>query len=85
MHKVPDLPAGISDSAHFFSLAGEGWLFRSDSFNRKASITSADELIQALTDAGLPTGNVLVQEEGKYKARMIALLGTEPDSLRPLC
>ncbi|MBI4990286.1 MAG: ThiF family adenylyltransferase [Rhodocyclales bacterium] len=82
MHKVPDLPAGISDSAHFFSLAGEGWLFRSDSFNRKASITSADELIQALTDAGLPTGNVLVQEEGKYKARMIALLGTEPDSLR---
>lgn len=84
MRKVPDLPTGISDSAHLFSLAGEGWLFRSDSFSRKVFITSVDELIHVLTDAGLPTGNVLVQEEGKYKARMIALLGAEPDSLHIL-
>lgn len=84
MHKVPDLPAGISDSMNLFSVAGDGWLFRSDSFNRKVSISSVDELIRVLINADLPTGNVLVQEEGKYKARMIALLGEEPDSLRIL-
>lgn len=82
MHKVPDLPAGISDSMNLFSVALEGWLFKSDSFNEKVSITSVNELISVLADAGLPTGDVLVQENGKYKARTIALLGAETESLR---
>lgn len=80
--KVPDLPTGISDSLHLFSSAGEGWLFRSHSLSEKVSVASVDELIGVLSAAGLQTGDAFVQEEGKYKARTIALMGTEPESLQ---
>ncbi len=80
--KVADLPAGITSSLNLFSIRGDGCLFRSDHFKQNVSITSVDELQRALTDAGLPSDEVLVQKEGKYLAGTIALLGTKPESLR---
>ncbi len=82
VHKVSDLPSGISSSIHLFNPVGDGYFYRSDFFDRNITVASVDELIHVLADAGLSSDGVFAQEEGKYKARTIALLGTEPDSLR---
>ncbi|HBQ8528295.1 TPA: ThiF family adenylyltransferase, partial [Klebsiella pneumoniae] len=48
----------------------------------KLKIKSAEDLIQAITNEGFDTVDILVQEDNKYKARTIVLLGRDGLSLR---
>jgi molybdopterin/thiamine biosynthesis adenylyltransferase/ubiquitin-protein ligase len=82
LQKVADLPEGIATSLPLFSLSGVGWIFRSDAFDQRQSVESAEKLVQLLKEAGFAADDVLVQEAGKYKARTIVLLGTALPSLR---
>lgn len=82
LQDVADLPGGIATSFPLFSLPGDGWIFRSDAFDKRHSIESIETLVQVLGEAGFATDDVLVQEVGKYKARTIVLLGTALPSLR---
>lgn len=82
LQDVADLPEGITTSLPLFSLSGDGWIFRSDAFDQRQSIESAETLVRVLAEAGFATDSVLVQEAGKYKARTIVLLGTALPSLR---
>ncbi len=78
---VSDLPTGITTSFPLFSLASDGWLFKSDSFNDSPSISTSDELLKVLIAAGFSTDDIFVRDEDNYKARLIALLGTESEAL----
>lgn len=82
LQEVADLPEGFATSLPLFSLPGAGWIFRSDAFDQRQSVDSADALVRMLEEAGFATDDVLVQEAGKYKARTIVLLGTALTSLR---
>ena len=82
LQDVTDLPGGITLSRPLFSLPGDGWIFRSDTFDQWQSVESAETLVRVLAEAGFATDDVLVQEAGKYKARTIVLLGTALSSLR---
>lgn len=82
LREVADLPEGITASLSLLSLPGEGWIFRSDTFNQQQPIESAEALIQVLASAGFATDDILVQEAGGYKAKTIVILGTELLSLR---
>jgi len=82
LQDVADLPGGITTSLPLFSLPGDGWIFRSDAFDQRQSIESAEALVRVLIEAGFATDDALVQEAGKYKARIIVLLGTALPSLR---
>lgn len=80
--QVVGLPKGITTSLPLFSLAGEGWIFRSSVFDQRQSFESTEALVRLLADAGFATDDVLVQEAGKYKSKSIVLLGTALQSLR---
>lgn len=82
LQNVADLPEGITTSFPLFSLSGDGWIFRSEVFDQRQSVESAEALVRVLAEAGFATDDVLVQEAGKYKARTIVLLGTALPSLR---
>lgn len=82
LQDVADLPDGITTSLPLFSLSGDGWIFRSDVFDQRQAIESAEALVRVLDGAGFATDDVLVEEAGKYKARTIVLLGTALSSLR---
>ncbi|GAB3507306.1 ThiF family adenylyltransferase [Pseudoxanthomonas daejeonensis] len=82
MRDVADVPEGIATSLPLFSLSGDGLMFRSDAFDQRQTIESAETLVRVLTEAGFATDGVLVQEAGKYRARTIVLLGTALPSLR---
>lgn len=84
LQEVTDLPEGIVTSLPLFSLPGAGWIFRSDAFDQRQSVESAEALVRLLAEAGFTTDDILVQESGNYKARTIALLGTALSSLRVL-
>lgn len=57
-------------------------MFKSEGFDLKLKIKSAEDLIQAITNEGFDTVDILVQEDNKYKARTIVLLGRDGLSLR---
>lgn len=78
---VADLPGGIATSLPLFSMSVDGWIFRSNAFDLRQTIESVERLLQVLADAGFTTDDMLVQEEGWYKAKTIFLLGTELHSL----
>lgn len=82
LQKVDSLPQGIATSLPLFSLPGVGWIFRSDAFDQRQSIDSAEELVRLLEKVGFAPDGVLVKDAGKYKARAIVLLGTTLQSLR---
>lgn len=82
LQHVADLPEGIATSLPLFSLLGDAWIFRSIAFDQRQSIESVEALVLILAEAGFATNDVLVQEAGKYKAKMIILLGTASSSLR---
>jgi len=82
LQEVADLPEGVATSLPLFSLPGVGWIFRSDAFDQRQSVESAEALGQLLAGAGFATDDILVQEAGKYKARTIVLLGTALSSLQ---
>lgn len=82
LQDVTDLPKGITTSLPLFSLPGDGWIFRSDAFDMRQAIESAETLIRVLAEAGFATDDLLVQEAGKYKAKTIVLFGTALPSLR---
>jgi molybdopterin/thiamine biosynthesis adenylyltransferase len=82
LQEVADLPEGIATSLPLFSLPGVGWIFRSDAFDQRQSVESAEALVRLLAEAGFATDDIVVQEAGKYKARTIVLLGTALPSLR---
>jgi molybdopterin/thiamine biosynthesis adenylyltransferase len=82
LQDVADLPDGITTSLPLFSLPGDGWIFRGTAFDQRQPIESAEALLRALAEAGFATEEILVQEAGKYKARIIVLLGTGLSSLR---
>jgi hypothetical protein len=48
----------------------------------KLKIKSAEDLLQAISDGGFDTVDILVKEDNKYKARTIVLLGRDGLSLR---
>ncbi|HCF3084910.1 TPA: ThiF family adenylyltransferase [Pseudomonas aeruginosa] len=82
LQDVADLPEGVTKSLPLFSLSGEGCIFRSDAFDQRQSVESAEALVRMLAEVGFATDDILMQEAGKYKARTIVLLGTELPSLR---
>ena len=82
LQDVVDVPEGIATSLPLFSLSGDGWIFRSEVFDQRQSVESAEALVRVLAEARFATDDVLVQEAGKYKARTIVLLGTALPSLR---
>lgn len=82
LQDVADLPSGIATSLPLFSLPGGGWIFRSDAFDQWQSIESVEMLLRDVVEAGFVTDDILVKEAGKYKAKMITLLGTKLPSLR---
>lgn len=82
MRSMPDLPAGVSTSLPLFSLPREGWIFRSETFNHRASIQTFDELIKELAASGLVTHDTFVQEVAKCGPKVIVLLGSVLPSLR---
>ena len=81
---VADLPKGIADSIRLFRITGPGRLVRSEVFDRPVGISSVEDLVKALSDAGVSPEGVLLQEAGKYISMTVALLGTEASSLRVL-
>lgn len=82
LQNVTDIPGGVATSPPLFSLSGDGWIFRSDAFDKRQSVESVEALVRLLTEAGFAADDVLVQESGKYEARTVVLLGTELSSLR---
>jgi molybdopterin/thiamine biosynthesis adenylyltransferase len=78
--KISDVPEGIVDG--LFSFAREGIFFKSDKFDKRLVINSVDDLMQILADSKLATTHLLVQEDGKYKEKLVALMGEKPESLR---
>lgn len=82
LQDVADIPDGITTSPPLFSLPSDGWIFRSDVFDQRQAIDSAEALVRVLDGAGFATDDVLVKEAGKYKARTIVLLGTALSSLQ---
>lgn len=82
LQDVAGIPAGVTTSLPLFSLPGEGWVFRSDAFDQRRSVESAEALVQMLAEAGFATDDILVQESGRYKARVIVVLGKKWSSLR---
>lgn len=82
LQDVADIPRGITASLPLFSLPGDGWIFRSDNFDQRQTIESTETLVRMLAEAGFATDDILVQEAGKYKTRMIVLLGKTLPSLR---
>ena len=81
---VSDLPKGIAESIRLFRITGPGRLVRSEAFDLPVAISSIDDLVKVLSDSGVPPEGTLLQEAGKYMSMTIALLGTEPSSLRVL-
>lgn len=79
---VKDVPQSLGSFNSLLSLSGEGWIFKSDKFDLKLKIKSAEDLVQAISDVGFDTTDVLVQEDNKYKARTIVLLDGDKSSLR---
>lgn len=82
LQDVADIPKGISASSSLFSIPRDGSIFRSEAFDLRHSITTVDEVVRVLADAGFATDDILIQEAGEYKARTVVLLGTELPSLR---
>lgn len=82
LQDVTDVPGGITDSLSLFSLPSDGWVFRSDEFDRQQSVESVEALVRALAEAGFALDDLLMQEAGKFKAKTIVLLGSELRSLR---
>jgi molybdopterin/thiamine biosynthesis adenylyltransferase len=75
-HVVEDIPAGIiSGLSSLFSVEGKGWIFKSDVFDLRLTISSIDELIKAISEAGLDISDVAVinEETQKYEKRTIVL------------
>ncbi len=82
LKNVEDVPQSLGSLTYLLSLSGEGWVFKSEGFDLKLKIKSAEDLIQAITNEGFDTVDILVQEDNKYKARTIVLLGRDGLSLR---
>lgn len=82
-HTVQDIPAGITGVSSLFSIEGKGWLFKSDAFDFPVTISSVDELIKVISDAGQDISDVAVQNEGtqKYEKRTIILYGNKTGRL----
>ena len=83
-HDVPDLPKGIAESIRLFRITGPGRLVRNEAFDKPVRISNIQDLVNALSDAGVSPADVLLQEAEKYTSMTVALLGTEASSLRVL-
>lgn len=79
---LTDLPQGVATSLPLFSLPRAGWFYRSQAFDSRQSVESADKLLNVLEEAGLATDDILVQVDRKYQARTIVLMGSKLSSLR---
>lgn len=82
LKNVKDVPQSLGSFSYLLSLSGEGWVFKSERFDLKLKIESAEDLVQAISDVGFDTVDILVQEDNKYKARTIVLLGGDGSLLR---
>ena len=82
LKNVEDVPQSLGSFTNLLSLSGEGWVFKSEGFDLKLKIKSAEDLLQAISDEGFDTVDILVKEDNKYKARTIVLLGRDGSSLR---
>lgn len=60
-----DLPSGISEYLPLFSLRREGWLFKSDTLNTKATISNMENLLAAIRTAGFTNFELPGAENGK--------------------
>jgi molybdopterin/thiamine biosynthesis adenylyltransferase len=81
---VADIPVGITGFSSLFSIEGKGWLFKSDVFDSTLTISSVDELIKVISEAGLDVSDVAVinEETQKYEKRMIVLYGNKTGAFR---
>lgn len=76
---VGDIPVGITGISSLFSIEAKGWLFKSDAFDLPLKISSVDELIKVISEAGLDIADVAVKNEEtqKYEKRVIVLYGNK--------
>jgi molybdopterin/thiamine biosynthesis adenylyltransferase len=83
-HAVEDIPSGITGFSSLFSIEGKGWLFKSDAFDSPLTISSVDELIKVISDAGLDVADVALMNEEtlKYEKRTIILYGNRTGDFR---
>lgn len=83
-HDFEDVPIGITGSSSLFSVKEKGWLFKSNNFDSPLTITSVDELIKTISDAGLDISDVAVKSEetNKYEKRAIVLYGSKTGAIR---
>jgi molybdopterin/thiamine biosynthesis adenylyltransferase/ubiquitin-protein ligase len=81
---ISDLPFGISKYSPLFAYKGDGLVFKSEAVVTSSPIASVDNLLTLLSGAGLDSSNILVKDEvaGKFKERVVVLLGQELASLR---
>lgn len=77
-YNVPDLPEGVSSSFPLFSMPRDGLVFKSDNFAEISLVSTGEELLSALTEAGFTTDDIFIRDGDNYKVRLIVLLGTEP-------
>ncbi|MCP5799004.1 hypothetical protein NL298_27420, partial [Klebsiella pneumoniae] len=52
LKNVEDVPQSLGSLTYLLSLSGEGWVFKSEGFDLKLKIKSAEDLIQAITNEG---------------------------------
>lgn len=83
-HIVGDIPVGITGVSSLFNIETKGWLFKSDAFDSPLTISSVDELIKVISEAGLDIADVAVKNEEtqKYEKRMIVLYGNKTGAFR---
>jgi molybdopterin/thiamine biosynthesis adenylyltransferase len=81
---VADIPVGITGFSSLLSIEGKGWLFKSNAFDSPLKISSVDELIKVISEAGLDIFDVAVvnEETQKYEKRMIVLYGNKTVTFR---
>lgn len=82
-HAVGDIPIGITGFSSLFSIEGKGWLLKSDAFDVLLTISSVDELITVISEAGLDIADIAVKNEEtqNYEKRMIVLYGSKTGAI----
>lgn len=74
-----DLPTGIAEWLPLFSLRSEGWWFKSDALDTKATISNVETLLAAIHAAGFTKFGIPPAENGKSTSTEYPFLLMGPD------
>ncbi|MFD0912708.1 ThiF family adenylyltransferase [Methylophilus luteus] len=76
---VNDIPVGITGFSSLFNIDGKGWLLKSDAFDSVDEISSVEDLLRVIAEAGLDNSDIAVINETtqKYEKRTIVLYGNK--------